>query len=1239
MAGSARVTSLSPRIGIFEIGRSFSIGMKSSPHTAHKRIGIKVYEPTKVASPESTGGGGYTFEGQVQALFAVLMLCDGELAFAPGSKISKLQFQTRKNGYHVDDVRLELCDSNENSAQILIQAKRAIKFARSCTDFTDTVQAAWLDFRNTKLFNPVKDMIALVVGPLRDKDRGLFDWILAYAQTRTTEAFVAEMQMGAAISEDRRRIFRLVAEIVRVQDSEVTDAEVAAFLKCLRVFFPDTVYGEGLLASFATSLVNKHFAGVNANQIFSKVEEVVGRCNALGGELTKADLLNQLHLSDLRAVEAAEVLGRPLPKSALDSVVRALGTSGLRSDHLALISLVGAWNDSRKKDREIVCQCLGVTSTILETLIQALLQTEPPLVVAEAGIVRVRRRREIWQQTAAAISATELSRLAEIAIRQLSQEDNSLEVDPDERFAFCSDTGSYDASKVLREGLAHGMVLFAANAECCKQVPFDDRQSLPVQVVRKTLDGCDWKIWATLDDLLPYLAEVAPEEYLAQASRFIRRKKGGLLCLYGQERRGAFGRTYITGLVNSFSILAWFPEYLAESLRILGEMAKLDPTGQWHPRPIDVFQKALHPLAAHTWASVNRRVGIFTALIKRLDRRVAWEALSGLLPGGFFSYIKDGVGPLYRGQGRTTDVEELRKDGDERRQFEQYCCLAVAMSGKDPERLRMLENNALRCWEDKAFNKFVGHLRKIRDGLTGNVRYVVWRSIRRSLDYIRLEDENKEKVNWSHPRLKAYRSLENYYEPTDVRDRALQLFSWDDLHPCRKTTDAERADAVREIYRQYGIDAVFDLAKKSDRTGLVGDALGGIGSPEIDQMLLPGRLGTDVVTLLPFVAGYALKRFLVGGWTWVESALNQAWTQEQVGMLLSMLPFCRDTWNRVAVLLKGAEEHYWRRIRHPFVENEADLNMAVEGLLFSGCGYVALDLVGHHLLQGHRISSALSMKVLNALLSDDVIDSPTSMSYHSIGPMIKAIQADDTIAVSEKTNIEWRFIDTVDWFDDHGFRPKALEEELVSNPQFFCEALKIAYLPTKQARRIKAELKEHPHSESEERRISNVWKLLYHCKAVPGVATDGAFDGKKFKSWIRAVFALARKEDRLASAKNVIAQFLIYAPKDPNGFWMPCEVADLLEKRGNESMLVHYRIAIFNSRGVHFVDKTGREDRELAATYISMSEAAEGMGYFGLAREMRALANTILSDAARMREDDKERDAYFAAKREARGGE
>lgn len=111
-----------------------------------------------VATPESTGGAGSHFEGRMQAFFAVLMLCDGELSIIPHAKIVKLQFQVGAEGFGTDDLCICLKDSRERAIRALVQIKRSVQYVPSNEDFKKMLTAAWRDF-NSESFCKESDVI------------------------------------------------------------------------------------------------------------------------------------------------------------------------------------------------------------------------------------------------------------------------------------------------------------------------------------------------------------------------------------------------------------------------------------------------------------------------------------------------------------------------------------------------------------------------------------------------------------------------------------------------------------------------------------------------------------------------------------------------------------------------------------------------------------------------------------------------------------------------------------------------------------------------------------------------------------------------------------------------------------------------------------------------------------------------------------------------------------------------
>ena len=1150
---------------------------------------IPRYDPTQVAPPEATGGAGFAFEHKIASLLTILMLCEGRLRICPKCRIAKLQFQTRKLGWNLDDMRICLVDETGQESQILLQIKRKVGMTRLGRVFTDTVQAAWLDFQSKDKFSPQKDFLALISGPLARSDEEKFDWLCEWVRTHAIQSCIDEMRSGAGIAYDKRQFYNLIREIIQTQTEEApNEEEVIAFLRRFYLLRPDSLYEGGLLDAFACSLLRRTFVRCNPDSVFDRLQSFVERIDAIGGECSRESLLKELspviEPSAKDEFDAKESVAKESVDG--DKTHTVIDAAKLKKDWLALLCLVGGWCDSIDKDCELVASILGCDQTGLDEFVHKLADAD--LAVVEGGIVRIHKKRILWRYCASSLSTVQIKRYEGIIAEQLSQIDKSLDCSPDKRYLFSDLERGLEVSKVLREGMAHGLALFGACSGMCKRIDSQTRDVLASQVVRKLFHNKDWRIWATIDTLLPALAEAAPAEYMRCVRAFLKRKTGGLKKLYGQERLGLMNRGYVLGLVNSLGCLAWLPECMAEALSMLGEMAKSDPDGQWHPRPIDIFQKVLHPLAPHTWASSQKRLDVLKGLVKHVDSNVSWDIVYGLLPTGMFSYIKEISGPIYRCEGLPREVGANVDEKDVARQFEEICKMAVPLCKTNPERLTCIVRLALEHFPDGAFKVSTEYLRDVRRKLSEEARYAVWKQLRQTLGYVKMSDKEGRKVDWAHFRLLVYKSLEETYTPKDLRFSARHLFSWDaDLRKMGgKELEHEQSAAIEGILEKYGVEAVLEFAKHTDGAGDVGFLLGKIGNEQTDAALLPGKLSSNIDDVYYPIVSYVAGRFAQNGWNWVRTVIGAAWATEQIAQFLARLPFQKNTWVAARDFLKTDVGLYWRACSRPYLREQNDLDEAVEGMLLSGCVYKAIDLVGHAVILKNRYNPRLCYKTLKALVNVKVVDSPTSMSSHNIPEVIKAIQKSSEISQEEKAEIEWKFIDFVDWVGHHGIRPVALDSELANSPQFFCEVLQLAFLSGKDAKKPEGKREKRAIDENERRRASNAWKLLYNWKRPPGLGDDGVFNGKQFNAWVRKAAVLAKRLDRVTPFQIILGQTLTYAKSDNKEFWLPFEVANLLCQKNNETMLTHFRIGFFNARGVHWVDKTGKEDEELATQYV-----------------------------------------------------
>lgn len=1206
--------------------------------------GILKYRRANVASSELTGGAGSDFEHEIQGLFAVLMVCDGELATFPNQKISGLEFQTHAKGYCLDDVLVSFSDNGCESSRLLCQVKRTIKLTKSCKDFTDTVQAAWLDFKNKELVNLATDAFAIVTGPMSEKDNKLLGRLFDQARRQSADSFVKRMSSGAGLSTPQISLYRLIRECVEVQEKQrVADEELYEFLKRFYILQPDTWYECGMVESYALSLLKKQFLDIPPRSVWNAIVRSMSKWNSAAGVMDRDALIREI--KSACGIRNAEDVSKSVVK--VESQVVALqstlvGQAQIRRDRLALLSLVGMWQDDNEEDREFLKAVVGVDDNGLCDLEQELAQPNPPLVTISGGFARIVNRRGLWRVSAGALQGREIDKFLSSAVQLLRKTDERLELDPEKRFPYLENRAA-KASNLLREGVAQGLALLGGENKFCTCVALPKRENCVILSVRKIFEKSDWKIWATLDDLLSLLAEAAPEEYLSCAQRFLKMKTGGLEELYEQERPGLiFNPTYVTGFVRALGLLAWMPDCFSLSLDLLAQLVARDPGGNYRPRAADVLQEILHPLGPHTVVPWRKRVKVFSSLVRLKYKDVLWNVVTSLLPTSHYSFVVQQCWPIYRDVGWHGKVGENLDMTEVSEQFDAYALLANKLCAHNVERILKILNVAAFHWRDKPFGALAKTLKRLVNRIDQEDRYRLWKELRGVLRFAR---RRRRKVLSPGLREQAVAELAALYEPTTPQYKHRYLFSYTERHYGRiesglpeeeyaKDLENRQRAAVLEVLSSCGVSGTLDFAIKTDHCYYVGLLLG--QEADVDGEVVPAQFEFKDEKRRTAVSGYVNGRFSVGGWSWVDKVINGAWSVDDIVTLLVMLPFCADVWHRAAEMLKIDVGMYWRRANALWVNQKGEVDEAVDGLLGVGRCYAAIHILASGTVEktGWRID--LCRKVLKTIVAHKAEDEFTSETGYYLKQMLEALQDNEDVPDEEKASIEWYFFDMFEMHTPDGFRPVALDRALANDPKMFCEALGIAFLPAKEAAAIKEGRRKKPLNEIEQKHIERVWKLLYDWAGVPGVDEKGVFQRKKFNEWVRYAFREAHNLDRLTSAKRTLARAMIHAPKATDGFWMPHEIAKLLEKPSNETMLDAYGLAWFNSRGVHWVDKEMKEDKELYAKYMKMAEEAEEYGYVGLARTMRGLANSILNNARRENDDNKRLDAYFKSKEEDR---
>ncbi len=433
--------------------------------------------------------------------------------------------------------------------------------------------------------------------------------------------------------------------------------------------------------------------------------------------------------------------------------------------------------------------------------------------------------------------------------------------------------------------------------------------------------------------------------------------------------------------------------------------------------------------------------------------------------------------------------------------------------------------------------------------------------------------------------------------------------NWDEQ---RKKLDEHRQYAVKVILDNGGIDAILDFLHNIESPTNVGHALAAISEDLIDEKILPTLLDAEENYIRQFIYAYVSGKYYRNGWNWVDNMMQKPWSKVQISCFLTYLPFIQGTWDRVTKILSDSENLYWAKtIVNPYHTND-DLTLAIDNLVKYGRPRAALDCINRLLFDKKPLDIIRAITALKAALSSK--EPIYSMDSYHITEIIKALQNDPSVNQDDLFFIEWAYLPLL---DEHiGVKPKTLELRLSSNPEFFSEVIRLIY---RSKNVTETELKEP--TENEKANATNAWDLLYKWQIIPGTQQNGTFDEERFVNWIDKMWTDCESTGHLEVALSKIGQVLHYSPVDPSGFWINKTIAEFLNRKDTKEARNGFSSEVFNSRGFHWVDPTGRPELELANTYRQKAQVTENAGYQRFAITLKNIAEEYEMDSKRIIEE------------------
>ena len=867
----------------------------------------------------STGGGGVIFEHRVQASFVVLMLTGGYAPCLPCHPITKIKLQGRVDGFETDDMIIFVKDPNTyEEYKLLGQIKTTIQITKSKSAFSEFIQAAWNDFNNPDIFNKEKDIITLITSNLTAADYRPMKWVLEQVQYSSKDEFFKKVSKANFSPQKTEEKLEVIKENLKRanHNKDITEDQFYQFLTRFRLLQYDLDIKSGIVESLLCSHISQ-FNHLKPDQVWAQISAITANYNKNAGVITKTELYEKY--KDLK-----ERFTRPSPTHIPKKFTNppAIKSNTTRTDWkkhsdatiLALVNLVGEWDENNPEDIEIINGFICQKDPTWKLKLNEILQIPDSPFSLKNGQWKIKDRSSLCDSLGSRIFNEDLDNFKDIAISVLTERDPSLELPAEKRFMAGLYNKNPTYSSSIKNGLSEGLAMLGNKRNALDNCSHSKVESITILTIRTIFNDADWKLWASLRRLLPTLAESAPDEFLNVVDTTLQSTSNPFRELFLQEGKGInlFDDNYLAGLLWALEVLAWDKNFLVRVCVLFGELASIDPDGSWADRPLNSLVTILLPWFPQTVANIEKRKVAVKTLCDE-NPEIAWKLIIQLLPNR--QHLSSGTSkPSWRNTIPKTWKEKEVTKSEYWKQVSFYINLAITIAkkdiGSDIEKLVTLIKNFSNLTEDT-----FGELLKVLSldtvfNIPEKHRLTLWEHLkdftnnhRRYSDaqwslnekYLLRIDDIIKKLTPSNP-LNLYR----YLFSRDKFDLYEKNGNWDEQ---RKELASRRQEAIKQILKFGGIKKVIEFNKQVKFPQEVGNSLGNIANDEIDLFLLPKHL-KDIYPY-SFIGMYIQSRHYIKKWSWVDELNKSIWSKEQIAQFLSFLPFTIETWNRATQWLNN----------------------------------------------------------------------------------------------------------------------------------------------------------------------------------------------------------------------------------------------------------------------------------------------------------------------------------------------
>jgi hypothetical protein len=854
--------------------------------------------------------------------------------------------------------------------------------------------------------------------------------------------------------------------------------------------------------------------------------------------------------------------------------------------------LAGAWNHLRSGDLEVLQALTEDDADGIEERLHEIVRQPDPLFTRVGGTWAVAAPEDSWRTTRHLIREADLVALERAVQDVLGAVDPRLELPPEERWSAEIYGKSRIHSTDLRNGLARSIALLGSRGD---EVRLSGGRSARLwaervvwSLLQRANEDATAHLWASMDDVMPLLAEAAPDVFLRAAAEGASGSRPLLGALFQDKDDAWHVSSPHTGMLWALETVAWSQAHFGFAVETLAKLADIDPGGRLSNRPAASLRDIFRPWFPQTSAPADTRLLTLDALLPR-HPEVTWTLLLSLLPESHEVGMHTHK-PRFRDWAPEDAPKITRKE-----LFDMVDAVArrvVELATQEPRRWVHVVPEFDRMTAEPRWQATSAIEVLNREALEPGVARGIWDAIG---EFVRRHRQFPD-ADWSLP--------EEWLEPLEAAgdhlrpDRSADIHRWlfddwtpdigvsvsEDFAAYESAVQQERDAAASEILAEGGFDAVVEVAKSVKLPWAVGAAAARVSDQhDCDALAL---LDSDEGRLVQFADGFARRRSAED----VESI--ERWLSRFEGRplvqarLLQTIPSFDTAWGLLRGLSDEVDQAYWAEfVPYGRGTDFPQVNEVARQLLNHGRAAMAIDTLS---LYAERSDVDVDV-VIQALTQFGTTPDPETgrVSEHDLTSLFDYLRSHGVDEL-EIARFEWKFLPAL----HVDSKTPSLQRLLARDPESFVQLVKFAF------KRAGGEPDADATGEGEQvgsAMASNAFRLLREWQVVPGTNDDGRVDSEALNGWLAEVRVLLEDADRLDIGELQIGEVFAHAPSDSDGTFPTRPVRDVLEAAPNDRLERGFVIGLHNKRGVTSRGLTdgGQQEYDLAERYDAWAKAVE----------------------------------------------